>query len=79
MHDVYRMLLSTSIRIKIIVCQFFLLSLTMQNNIFLFCFFDFLQDRVSLCSFGCPGTHPIDKTYLELTEVCLPLPSECWN
>jgi hypothetical protein len=26
----------------------------------------FLQDRVSLCSFGCPGTHSADQAGLEL-------------
>jgi hypothetical protein len=32
----------------------------------LFCFFLFFQDRVSLCSPGCPGTHFVDQTGLEL-------------
>jgi hypothetical protein len=27
----------------------------------------FLQDRVSLWSPGCPGTHSVDQTGLELT------------
>jgi hypothetical protein len=31
----------------------------------LFCFFVF-QDRVSLCSPGCPGTHFVDQAGLEL-------------
>jgi hypothetical protein len=29
-------------------------------------FFFFLQDRVSLCSLGCPGTHTVDQAGLEL-------------
>jgi hypothetical protein len=29
-------------------------------------FFVFFQDRVSLCSPGCPGTHFVDKAGLEL-------------
>ena len=42
----------------------------------LFCF----PDRVSLCnSPGCPGTSSVDQAGLELTEICLPLPPECWN
>ena len=32
-----------------------------------------------LCSFrACPGTHSIDQAGLELTEICLALPPECW-
>jgi hypothetical protein len=34
---------------------------------FLFvCLFFVFQDRVSLCSPGCPGTHSVDQTGLEL-------------
>jgi hypothetical protein len=35
---------------------------------YFFCFFFFLvfQDRVSLCSPGCPGTHPVEQAGLEL-------------
>jgi hypothetical protein len=43
---------------------------------FLFCFVVF-QDGVSLCSPGCPGTCSVDQAGLELTEICLLLPSEC--
>jgi hypothetical protein len=32
----------------------------------LFCFF---QDRVSLCSPGCPGTHSVDQAGLELRDL----------
>jgi hypothetical protein len=28
--------------------------------------FGFFQDRVSLCSLGCPGTHSVDQAGLEL-------------
>jgi hypothetical protein len=38
-----------------------------------FCFFE----TGSLCNFGCPGTYSVDQTGFELTEICLPLPSEC--
>jgi hypothetical protein len=31
-----------------------------------FLFFVFFQDRVSLCSLGCPGTHSVDQAGLEL-------------
>ena len=37
------------------------------------------QDRALLCSPGCPGTHPVDQAGLKLTEIHLPLPSECWD
>jgi hypothetical protein len=40
----------------------------------------FFQDRVSLCSPGCPGTHSVDQAGLELTERPLPLtPSAVTN
>jgi hypothetical protein len=38
--------------------------------VFCFCFvlfcFSVFQDRVSLCSPGCPGTHSVDQASLEL-------------
>jgi hypothetical protein len=39
--------------------------------VFGFCFSSFLgfQDRVSLCSPGCPGTHPVDQAGLELRNL----------
>ena len=43
--------------------------------IFCFCFWD----RVSLCSFGCPGTCYVDQAGLELTELNLPLHPKCWE
>ena len=46
--------------------------------LFCFCFF-FLPRCASLCSPGCPGTSSVDQAGLELTEICLPLPSECWD
>lgn len=30
----------------------------------------FIRDRVSLCSFGCPGTHDVDQADLELRDTC---------
>ncbi|CAO2589176.1 hypothetical protein LEMLEM_LOCUS5296 [Lemmus lemmus] len=39
-----------------------------------------IPKRVSLvhCP-GCPGTHFIDQTGLELTEIHLPLPPKFWD
>jgi hypothetical protein len=38
-----------------------------RDSLFLFCFlFLFFQDKVSLCSPGCPGTHSVDQAILEL-------------
>jgi hypothetical protein len=36
---------------------------------FVFCFFLVFQDRVSLCSPGCPGTHFVDQAGLELRNL----------
>jgi hypothetical protein len=36
------------------------------------------QDRVSLCSPSCPRTHSVNQAGLELTEIHLPLPFDCW-
>lgn len=36
-------------------------------------------DRVLLHSPGCPGTHCVDQANLELSEICLILPPECWD
>jgi hypothetical protein len=41
-----------------------------DQMIFLFCFVFFVfQDRVSLCSPGCPGTHSVDQAGLELRNL----------
>ena len=37
------------------------------------------QDRVSLCSHGCPGTHSVDHAGLEHTEIYLPLSPSAGN
>jgi hypothetical protein len=43
------------------------------------CLFVF-QDRVSLYSAGCPGTHVVDQAGLELRNpTILTLPPECWD
>jgi hypothetical protein len=42
----------------------------------LFCFV--FQDRVSLYSPGCPGTHFVDQAGLK-PEIRPPLPPECWD
>jgi hypothetical protein len=36
----------------------------------LFFLFFVFQDRVSLCSPGCPGTHSVDQAVLELRNPC---------
>ena len=38
----------------------------------------FFQDRVSLCSPGCPETHSVDQAGLELRNL-LPLSPKCWD
>jgi hypothetical protein len=43
-----------------VVCQSFFLPF------FVFVFVFVFQDRVSLCSTGCPGTHTVDQAGLEL-------------
>jgi hypothetical protein len=48
----------------------------------LFLFFSFLlvfQDRASLCFLACPGTSSVSQVDLELTEIHLALPPECWE
>jgi hypothetical protein len=37
-----------------------------KRNFILFIYFLVFQDRVSLCSLGCPGTHSVDQAGLEL-------------
>jgi hypothetical protein len=39
------------------------------NNFFLFCLVWFFQDRVSLCSPGCPGTHFVNQAGLKLRNL----------
>jgi hypothetical protein len=57
----------------------FLNVMTFSFSFLLFCFvffFFFFQDRVSLCSPGCPGTHSVDQAGLKLKRsTCLCLPS----
>ncbi|XP_037067742.1 cAMP-specific 3',5'-cyclic phosphodiesterase 4C isoform X1 [Peromyscus leucopus] len=36
-------------------------------------------DGVSLCSPDCPGSRSVVQAGLELTEIRLPLPPQCWN
>jgi hypothetical protein len=49
------------------------------NSFFPFLLLLVFQDRVSLCRPGCPGTFPVDQPGLQLTEIHLPLPQECWD
>ena len=39
----------------------------------------YVFETVSLYSPGCPGIHCIDQAGLKLIEICLLLPSECWD
>jgi hypothetical protein len=40
----------------------------MNTFCFLFCF-DFFQDKISLCSPGCPGTNSVDHAGLEFRNL----------
>jgi hypothetical protein len=42
-------------------------------------FYGFFAYHVSLCSNGWPRFHCVDLAGLEVTEICLPLPPECWD
>jgi hypothetical protein len=53
----------------------------LQHVLRVFCFgfgFGFFQDKVSLCSPDCPGTHSVDQADLN-SEIHLPLPLKCWD
>lgn len=39
----------------------------------------FVCYRVSLCSFGYPGTSPLNQADLKLKEIHLTLPPKSWN
>jgi hypothetical protein len=55
-----------------------ILELTLFVFVFVFCFLFFVfRDRVSLYNPGCPGTHFVDQTSVELAEIpaCLCLPN----
>jgi hypothetical protein len=56
-----------------------------MSGLFVFGFFFFgfgfgfsFQDRVSLCSPGCPGTHYVGRLALN-SEILLPLSPEYWD
>jgi hypothetical protein len=49
------------------------------NHLEFFSFLFFFQERVSLCRVGYSETYSVDQSGLELTEICLPLPPECWD
>jgi hypothetical protein len=58
-------------------CFYFFGFLFFLFLLLLFCFHFGFGDRDSLCNCpGCPGIGFVDQTGLELTEVCLLLPSE---
>ena len=48
------------------------------TRIYCLALFCFLRQGLSQSS-DCPGTHYVDQVGLELTEICLPLPPECWD
>ncbi|KAL1762878.1 rho guanine nucleotide exchange factor 1 isoform X1, partial [Sigmodon hispidus] len=50
-----------------------------RNNMKLLPLLPSFYFQVSLCSPGCPGTHSVNQASLELTEILLPLPLECWD
>jgi hypothetical protein len=58
---------------KVFIYTFF--SYSLFKVFVLFCF----QDRVSLCSFDCLRTCPVDQADLKFTEICLSLLPECWD
>jgi hypothetical protein len=41
----------------------------MKKIVDIYLFIGFFQDRVSLCSPGCPGTHSVDQAGLELRNL----------
>ena len=45
--------------------------------LFIFWFF-FFWERISPCCHGCSGTYSVDQAGLEISEICLLLPSEWW-
>jgi hypothetical protein len=51
--------------------------LVVVADFFVFWFLVF-QDKVSLYSPGCPGTHFVDQVASN-SEICLPLPPKCWD
>ena len=51
---------------------------TKFNALFRFFWGGGVQDRVSLCSPGCPGIHFVDQAGLELRNPPA-LPPECWD
>ena len=58
-------------------CLYPLRHLSCPIKEFLFC--SVFQNRVSLCSTVCPGTPSVDQAVLELLEILLPPPLECWD
>jgi hypothetical protein len=41
--------------------------------------FSFVKTGFLYVTLDCPRTHSVDQAGLELTEICLPLPPECWD
>jgi hypothetical protein len=50
--------------VLVLVCFFVFIYLFLFFGLFFVCFV--FQERVSLCSHGCPGTHFVDQAGLEL-------------
>ena len=56
------------------------ISVSLNYILVLYTYVLVFRDRISLCSFGaCPETLSVDQAGLELTEICLSLPPECWD
>lgn len=72
---------STSMWEKLRTCLLLLLKLSNIFSALLFFFnFVFVFETMFLCSFSaCPGTSSVDQADLDLTEICLFWPPECWN
>lgn len=51
-------------------------SVMLSLSLFFYCFVLF-KDRISLCNHGCPETHGIVQTGLEIRKICQTLLREC--
>jgi hypothetical protein len=74
----YHMKLRIGLSMAVKNCVGILMGIALSLEIVLFCFSLVFQDRVSLCSPGCPGTHFVHRLASN-AEICLPLPPECWD
>ena len=57
-----------------------MLVVTLEQNLeAVFIFIFFVQNKVSLCSLGCSGTHSVHQAGLDLIKIHQLLPQECWD